>query len=57
MTSAVILDSAERDDWLTECDRTDLSAAYRVRHHPVARFGIGDEGRSLIEPMDIDAVR
>jgi putative SOS response-associated peptidase YedK len=47
----VILDSAERDDWLNGSDRTDLGAAYRVRHHEVARFGIGDEEDALIEPI------
>lgn len=46
----VILDSAERDDWLSGSDRTDLGAAYSVRHHPVTRFGIADEGEALIEP-------
>lgn len=46
----VMLDSAERDDWLSGSDQTDLGARYRVRHHPVARFGIKDEGESLIAP-------
>ena len=45
------LDSAERDDWLNVSDRTDLGAACRVRHHEVARFGMGDEGKALIEPI------
>lgn len=35
----VILDSAERDDWLLGSDQTDVGAAYRVRHHPATRFG------------------
>jgi len=35
----VILDSAERDDWLLGSDQTDLGAAHRVRHHPATRFG------------------
>jgi hypothetical protein len=47
----VILDSAEREEWLNGSDRTNLGAAYRVRHHPVARFGIGDEGEALIEAL------
>ena len=47
----VILDSAERYHWLTGSDQTDLGAAYRVRHHEIARFGIGDEGEELIEAL------
>jgi len=46
----VILDSAERDDWLTGSDRTELGAGYQVKHHPVAPFGLRDEGEALIEP-------
>ncbi|HAW46912.1 MAG TPA: SOS response-associated peptidase, partial [Roseovarius sp.] len=46
----VILDSAEREDWLSGSDRTDLGEGYPVKHHTVARFGIRDEGEALIEP-------
>lgn len=50
----VILDSEEREGWLSESDRCDFGAACRLKHHPVARFGIKDEGETLIEPIAWD---
>lgn len=47
----VMLDSDEREDWLSGSDRRDFGAACRLKHHPVARFGVKDEGETLIEPM------
>ena len=48
----VILDSAGREAWLSGSARTDLGAGYRLRHHPVARFGIDDDGAALTEPCE-----
>ena len=48
----VILNSEERDVWLSGSDQTDFGAAHRIKHHPVARFGIKDEGETLIEPLE-----
>jgi putative SOS response-associated peptidase YedK len=46
----VILDAAEREAWLSGTDETaDLGAGARLRHYPVARFGIADDGPQLIE--------
>lgn len=48
----VILNAEERDAWLAGSEDPELGAAVRLRHHPVARFGIGDDGPELIEPLD-----
>lgn len=46
----VILDAAEREAWLSGTDETaGLGAGARLRHYPVARFGIADDGPQLIE--------
>lgn len=46
----VVLDTNEREAWLGGSDDLSLGAEARVRHHPVRRFGIGDEGAELLEP-------
>lgn len=48
----VILDAGERDAWLSGADTPDLGARARLRSHPVARFGLHDDGPDLIEPCD-----
>lgn len=47
----VILSTEERDAWLAGSGDLGLGAGYRVKHHPVARFGISDDGDELIEPV------
>lgn len=47
----VILDTAEREAWLAGSQDLSIGAGARVRHHPVAAFGIRDEGEGLIEPV------
>jgi len=47
----VILTTAEREDWLEGSDDPGLGAGFRVKHHPVARFGIKDEGEGLLDPL------
>lgn len=47
----VILDTAEREAWLGGSDDLTLGAGARVRHHPVRRFGVRDEGEELVEPV------
>ena len=47
----VILNTAEREAWLAGSQDLSIGAAARVRHHPVAAFGIKDEGAGLIEPV------
>ena len=44
----VILDTNEREAWLGGADDLSLGAEARLRHHPVRRFGIGDEGEGLL---------
>ncbi|MEI4470201.1 SOS response-associated peptidase [Frigidibacter sp. MR17.24] len=48
----VILDPEERDAWLSGSEAPDLGAGARLRHHPVARFGLHDDGPQLLEPFD-----
>ncbi|MCQ0971072.1 SOS response-associated peptidase [Paracoccus sp. TK19116] len=48
----VILNADERDAWLGGSDDPDLGAGARLAHHPVARFGIKDDGEALIEPFE-----
>ncbi|MEI4487205.1 SOS response-associated peptidase [Frigidibacter sp. MR17.14] len=48
----VILSPDEREDWLSGREGPDLGAGARLRHHPVARFGIRDDGPELIEPIE-----
>lgn len=47
----VILNGDERDRWLAGESGEDLGADARLRHHPVARFGAGDDGPELIDPI------
>lgn len=47
----VILDTSERETWLGGSDDLTLGADALVRHSPVRRFGIGDEGEVLVEPI------
>lgn len=48
----VILNGGERVIWMAGGPARDLGAGVRLNHHPVARFGLRDEGESLIEPLD-----
>lgn len=45
----VILSADERDAWLNGSVDKEIGAGASVRHHPVAPFGIHDEGPELIE--------
>lgn len=47
----VMLNADERDAWLSGSDDLSLGEAARFRHHPVARFGIEDDGPELIEAI------
>ena len=47
----VILDTEEQAAWLAGSDDLEIGAGARLRHHPVRRFGIADEGADLIEPV------
>ena len=47
----VILNAEERDAWLGGSEDRTLGEAARLSHHPVARFGIGDDSEELIEPI------
>lgn len=47
----VILNSEERDAWLGGSDDLEIGAGAQMRHYPVARFGIRDDGDALIEPI------
>lgn len=47
----VILNADERDAWLGGSDNPALGAEAMLRHHPVARFGLRDDGPELIEPL------
>ena len=47
----VILGTDERDEWLAGSGDLELGVGYRVKHHPVAKFGISDDGEGLIEPV------
>lgn len=48
----VILNPEERDAWLGGSDDLTLGAGARLRHHPVAPFGLSDDGPELIEAME-----
>ena len=48
----VMLNADERDAWLGGTDDLNLGAEKRLEHHPVARFGISDDGPELIEAID-----
>ncbi|WP_417718851.1 SOS response-associated peptidase [Salipiger sp.] len=48
----VILDPEEQDAWLSGSDDPDLGAGARLRHHPVEKFAIADDGPELIEPAE-----
>ena len=47
----VILDTDEQSAWLAGSDDLEIGAGARLRHHPVRRFGVADEGADLIEPV------
>lgn len=47
----VILNGEERDAWLGGSEDPGLGAGAMLRHHPVARFGLRDDGPELIEPL------
>lgn len=47
----VILDTDEREAWLEGATDLEIGAGAKLRHHPVARFGTGDDGEDLIEPI------
>lgn len=47
----VILNTEERAAWLAGSDDLEIGAGAKLRHHPVKRFGIADEGAQLIEPI------
>ncbi len=47
----VILDPEEGDAWLRGSDDLTLDAEARLRHHPVAPFGLSDDGPVLIEAI------
>lgn len=47
----VILDPTEREAWMGGSDDLTIGADARLRHHPVAPFGIRDDGPELIEPF------
>lgn len=44
-----ILNADEREAWLAGSDDLSIGAGARVKHHPVAPFGIKDDGPDLIE--------
>lgn len=48
----MILDPAEREAWLAGTDDPTLGTGARLRHHPVRRFGIQDEGEALLERLE-----
>ncbi|AUH66045.1 SOS response-associated peptidase [Paracoccus zhejiangensis] len=48
----VVLNTEERAAWLGGSADPDIGAGALLRHHPVARFGIQDDGEDLIEPME-----
>lgn len=50
----VCLDLAEREAWLAGSDDTGLGAGARLRHHPVARFGLADDGPGLLDLIEDD---
>lgn len=47
----VILNAEERDAWLAGSDDPEIGAGAQMQHHPVAPFGISDEGDDLIRPL------
>ncbi|WP_411958301.1 hypothetical protein [Paracoccus homiensis] len=47
-----MLNADERDAWLGGTDNLNLGAEKRLEHHPVARFGISDDGSEMIEAID-----
>jgi putative SOS response-associated peptidase YedK len=48
----VILNPEEQEAWLSGSDDIAIGAGAQLRHHPVQRFGIRDDGPDLIEPAD-----
>jgi putative SOS response-associated peptidase YedK len=47
----VILNADEREGWLAGIEDTGIGAGARLRHYPVPRFGMKDDGPELIEPI------
>ncbi|SNT74001.1 SOS response-associated peptidase [Paracoccus seriniphilus] len=45
----VVLNASEREAWLAGIPDPDIGAGARLTYHPVARFGIKDDGPELIE--------
>ena len=48
----VILNSDERDAWLAGSNNLAIGAGATLRHYPVNRFGVNDDGEDLLEPLD-----
>lgn len=48
----VILNADEREAWLGGTDDQNIGAGARLKHFPVNRFGMHDDGPELIEPID-----
>ncbi len=47
----VILNSDEREAWMGGSDDLGIGAGTKLRHHPVAPFGLRDDGPELVEPV------
>jgi hypothetical protein len=52
----ITLNSEERDARLRASNDLDLGAGAQLRHYPVARFAIEDDGEELIEALDARAL-
>ncbi len=48
----VILNGDEREAWLAGSDGPGLGAGARLLHHPVAPFGLSDDGPQLLEEIE-----
>jgi putative SOS response-associated peptidase YedK len=48
----VILNPEEQEAWLSGTEAPAIGAGAQLRHHPVHRFAIHDDGPDLIEPAD-----
>lgn len=48
----VVLNSDERDAWIGGAGGTELGADALLKHHPVSKFGIADDGPELIEEIE-----
>ncbi|SFU20834.1 SOS response-associated peptidase, partial [Sedimentitalea nanhaiensis] len=47
----VILNSDEREAWMGGTDDAGIGADAILKHHPVKRFGMRDDGPELVEEM------